>query len=215
VSAREEAARLARDLEPRIPSLRIKIVLPPEASAVVRVDDVVITTTGVVTPRAVDPGAHEVTAKAGDGPEAKLQVEIAEGETKDVELAPQWIPPKVEEQKPAAPQIVIVRQTNPMVFVGFGVSSAALVLTSFSGYMAVAAANRARDECSDSFCPSSADRDKRAIATWLIVGGASAATAIGFFVVGIMASNRPVSERVTAGVRPTVGLGTVGLEGRF
>src|SRR5262245_38990514 len=62
--AREESARLAKELEPRIPSLRIRVKLPAGASAQVRIDDEPITTTGSDTTRAVDPGSHDVVAKA-------------------------------------------------------------------------------------------------------------------------------------------------------
>src|SRR5205085_4655531 len=94
--AREESARIAKELEPRIPSLKIKVKLPAGASAVVRVDDETVTLSGAVTTRAVDPGSHDVVAKAGDGPEQHVRIEVVESEIKDVELTPQWIPPKID-----------------------------------------------------------------------------------------------------------------------
>ncbi len=94
-TARTEAGRLTDDLEPRIPSLRIRVKVPSGATAVLRVDDEIVAMTGAITPRAVDPGAHQIVARAGDGPEERVVVELKEGETKDVALEPKWVPPKV------------------------------------------------------------------------------------------------------------------------
>jgi hypothetical protein len=218
-AAREEAARLATDLEPRIPSLRIQVKLPTGATAVVRVDDDVITMTGPVTPRAVDPGTHEVSARAGEGPEEKLTVEIKEGETRDVELAPQWVPPKPAPKPEPVKQVVIVRQTNPLVFVGYGLSSVSVALSGLSVFMAANAASSVRDACATSYCPPAADSDKTMFRRWVAVGAIAGAASIGFLVMGVIASSHPVEEKLTAGervrVRVHVGLGSAAIEGRF
>jgi hypothetical protein len=219
-TARSEAARLAADLEPRIPTLRIKMRLPDEATAVVHIDDDPITTTGVVTPRSVEPGKHVVSARAGEGPEEKVTIEIGEGETKDVELAPQWVPPKVKATDTAVGQVVYVRQTNPLVFVGLAGSSVAVSLTILSSVLAVNAAGRAKDHCGDSYCPQYVrDGDVRTMRTWLAVMTVSGALAIGFFTLGIASISRPVTEKVTTTakvrVKPWVGPGSAGLVGDF
>src|SRR5262249_29152195 len=115
-TAREEAARLARETEPRIPWLRIKLTLPPGASAVVRVDEDEVPKIGAETVRAVDPGPHDVIAKAGDGPEQKVHVELGEAETKEVALAPKWVAPK--HPAPVSPNTeIFVKSTNPLVYI--------------------------------------------------------------------------------------------------
>lgn len=214
VTAREEANRLAGDLEPRIPSLRIHVKLPPDATASVRIDDDPIATAGAVTPRAVDPGKHLIVARAGDGPEERVTIDIAEGETKDVELAPQWVPPKV--QPPAGAQVVYLRQTNPMVFVGFIASSVALTVTGVSAVLAVNAAARAHEGCGNDYCPQFVrDSDITVMRTWIaatVIGGAAT---IAFFTLGVVSISKPTTERVTAGVKPFIGPGGAGVVGRF
>lgn len=231
--AREEAQRLAKDLEPRIPSLRIRVRLPPGASVSVRVDDAQIATTGAETLRAVDPGAHEVTAKAGDGPEQKVSIVVAESETRDVDLAPQWVPPKAPEPSIDGKRVFYVRQTNPLVFIGFGLSSASLVFTTIAGIVAVNHADDVRDQCGDTFCaPEVLRRDGGIAAAWVLATVIGAGATASFLVMGAISVGRPVKERVVAegpprprdvprpkpsGVTlsPTVGFGAFGVEGRF
>lgn len=214
-AAREEAGRLATSLEPRIPALRIHVKLPPGATAVVEIDEDPIALSGEVTPRAVDPGKHELVAKAGDGPEQRVTIEVAEGETKDVELAPQWIPPKAP--PPSGGRVVYVRQTNPLVFIGFGGASASLVVAALTGVLAVEAGNRAEDRCGSDFCPPTVDNggaraQARVFGAVSVVAGSAA---LGFLVMGIVSVSKPVHEKVTSDVTPYVGLGDVGVTGRF
>jgi hypothetical protein len=216
-TAREEAARLATDLEPRIPTLRIRLKLPPDATAVVRIDDDPIAVTGNVTPRAVEPGKHVIVARAGDGPEERVTMEIGEGETKDVDLAPQWVAPKVPVVAPGSGgQVVYLRQTNPLVFVGFTISSVALTLTGVASVLAFNAAGRAQDRCSPDYCPQHVrDSDITEMRTWLVVTAVAGAATIGFFSLAVLSISKPVNEKVTAGVRPYFGPGAAGLVGAF
>jgi hypothetical protein len=220
-TARTEASRLADDLEPRIPSLRIRVKVVPGATAVLRVDDEVVTMTGAVTPRAVDPGAHQIVARAGDGPEQRVVVELKEGETKDVELAPKWVPPKV----PVAPSgpALYVRQTNPLVVVGFGGAAAGVVLTTVALALAADASARTRSRCGDEFCPDTVDQKQQGLASgtalerqaWLLVAAISGITSGAFLTMGVITASRPVKVRLIAGVEPFVGPTGAGLTGRF
>jgi hypothetical protein len=215
-TAREEAGRLATDLEPRIPSLRIHVTVPAGATAVLRVDDELVALAGPVIPRAVDPGAHQIVARAGDGPEQRVVVELKEGETKDVELAPKWVPPKV----PAAGTgpALYVRQTNPLVFVGFGAAGVGLVLTTVSLALAADASARVRSRCGDSFCPDTVDQvngPARERGGWLVVAAVSSIAAGSFLTMGIISATRPVRVKLVGGLEPFVGPTGAGLAGRF
>ncbi len=216
-AAREEATRLAADLEPRIPTLRIRIELPRDATAVVRIDDDPIALAGAVTPRAVDPGKHVIVARAGDGPEQRVTLEIAEGETRDVDLAPQWVKPAVPVTPRGGGQVVYLRQTNPLVFVGFTVSSVALTVTGVAAVLAVNAASRARERCGRDYCPQFIrDSDITEMRTWIVVTGISAAATIGFAALAVLSISKPTTEKVvTAGARPYVGPGSFGVVGSF
>jgi hypothetical protein len=232
--ARDEAVRLAKELEPRIPTLRLKLTLPHGASAVVKVDDEVIPMTGAETMRAVDPGPHEVTAKAGDGPEEKVHVDVAESETKDVALAPTWVPPKAPPPGKGR-DVIFVRQTNPLAFVGFGIAAAGLIATTVSALVYIDARDDAKGKCGSSFCPPAAGRDRlqfgdntvvdtrfqgdntRYQVSSVIMVAAGISTLV-FFGVGIFGAARPVKERVTVGstpLTPSIGLGRLGLTGTF
>jgi hypothetical protein len=229
-AAREEAGRLAKELEPRIPTLRLKVELAPGASAVVRIDDDVIALTGSETVRAVDPGPHDVVAKAGDGPEQKVHVDLSESELKEVSLAPKWVAPKAPPPGETR-QIVYVQQTNPLAFIGFGMAAGALVVAGAGYYIAERTRSDEHDQCGNDYCPPSAtrlrtlpqnavaDRDfeslnnrYNAAVLVTVVAGLSAAAFIGMGIIGVA---RPVKEKVTASVRPVVGPGAAGLVGTF
>ncbi|MDB4941778.1 MAG: hypothetical protein JWP97_1312 [Labilithrix sp.] len=215
-TARAEADKLASDLEPRIPTLRIHLKLPEGATASVRIDEDPITTVGAITPRAVDPGRHVIVARAGDGPEERVTLQIAESEIKDVELAPQWVPPKAPE--PGAGQVVYLRQTNPWVFVGFTASSVALTVTGVSAVLAVNASSRAHEGCGEDYCPQHVrDDDITVMRSWIVATVIGAAATIGFFTVGVISIGKPTMEKVVSGVtvKGYVGAGSAGLTGRF
>ncbi len=216
-TAREEANRLAADLEPRIPTLRIKLAkLPPEASAVVHVDDEPVAMTGAVTPRAVEPGKHVIVARAGDGPEERVTIEIGEGETKDVDLSPQWVAPKPPPTPPPGGQVVYLRQTNPLVSLGFTAASVSGTITGLASVLAVSAAGRARDRCGSDYCPQRVrDSDVTEMRTWIAVTAIAGAATLAFVTVAILSISRPVNEKVTAGVKPYVSPGSAGLVGAF
>lgn len=202
-TSRMEAARLAPDLEPRIPFLRIHLVLPKEATAVVHVDDEAIPTTGDTTLRAVDPGTHKIIAKAGDGPEQTVTVTVAEAETKDVELSPQWVPPKVETKEPG---VLYVKRTNPLTVVGFTMTGVGIVLTAVGAGFLNAAASELDDKCGELYCPPSTDRNERVeYTTWAFVTGVGALTAAAGLCAGVFGLANPIKEKVTTGASLQLG----------
>ena len=142
-------------------------------------------------------------------------MEIGEGETKDVELAPQWVAPKAPVVPPGA-QVVFLRQTNPLVFLGFTASSVALTLTGVASVLAFNAAGRAHDRCAADYCPQYVrDSDITQMRTWLVVTAVAGAATIGFATLAILSISKPVNEKVTAGLRPYVGPGAAGMVGTF
>jgi hypothetical protein len=213
-TAREESARLAKELEPRIPSLRIKLKLVQGASAVIRIDDDPITTSGAETVRAVDPGDHELVAKAGDGPDQHVKVHVNEGETKDVELAPQWVPPKTP-VTPDGKRVFYVKQTNPLAIVGFASASASAIWTGISFGVLQAQASELKDKCGEEFCPAQIRQEEGGpVLLWAVSTIAGGVGTIAFLAMGLIAANNPIREKVVA-VSPTIGPGGAGLMGRF
>jgi hypothetical protein len=236
-SARDESIRLQKEIASRIPSLHLKLTLPANATAVVTIDDEKVPLSGTEATRLVEVGPHDVVAKAGDGPEQKIHVEVAESEVKDVALAPQWIAPKPKEVVGPNGQVIYVRTTNPLTFVGFGFAAGALILTTISAIVFLDAVGTAQDLCGKSYCPpakteslgsgkqgqsntnfnaeytDAQSRYQTARALMLVGGGVM----IIFGGIGAVFSQFPIKERVTAGVtvKPTFGLGGAGLTGTF
>jgi hypothetical protein len=216
--AREESARLAKEIEPRIPSLKIRVKLPAGASAVVRVDDENVPMSGPETRRAVDPGPHDVVAKAGDGPEQHVRIDVAESEVKEVELTPQWVPPKVEAKKEKGQVVVVREKTSVLTFIGFAGASAGVALTASAAYVTLTTHNDLLDKCGERYCPETNARDVTIRNTWLAVTVVSAGATIGFLAAGIIGVTNPKKESVVVGgarVQPTIGLGSLGLQGSF
>ena len=82
-NARRESERLAVEIEPHIPKLHVHLTLPPGAVATVSVDGTVMMDEAVLAPHSVNPGVHQLTARAGDGDPVSATVEVHADETKE------------------------------------------------------------------------------------------------------------------------------------
>ena len=82
--ARASAQKLADDLEPRIPSIRVVVKNAPE-NVSVTIDDAVLPSVAIGLPRRLDPGSHAVIAKAGSV-ERRINVQVLEREAKEVPI---------------------------------------------------------------------------------------------------------------------------------
>lgn len=83
-AARAEAATLAANLAPRIPSLRITITgAPPAATPKVSIDGETVPAAALDSPWKVNPGAHVVVVAIASK-ERRLKVTVKESETKEV-----------------------------------------------------------------------------------------------------------------------------------
>jgi hypothetical protein len=85
-SARSEADTLAEQLRGRIPTLHVRITGVAPDSVAVTVDGASIPTEALEAPRYVNAGMHTVAARSTTGASTETQVELKEGETRDVEL---------------------------------------------------------------------------------------------------------------------------------
>ncbi len=81
--ARSAAQKLADDIEPRIPSIRL--LMKNADGATVTIDDAIIPSVALGLARKVDPGAHVVVAKLG-ATERRANVQVVEREAKEVPL---------------------------------------------------------------------------------------------------------------------------------
>jgi tetratricopeptide (TPR) repeat protein len=215
-AARREAPLLIAQLEPRIPSLKIAVKLQPGQRASVRVDDKPVPEAGLASARRLDPGRHTVTARAGDGPPLSREVTLAEGEKKEIELAPEWVAPKNPEN------LSEIRGTNPLVYLGLAGGAVSLTAATALFVVANSRAANADELCGQRFCPPKAAKDDETAHGLINLSGFFMLATVSFGAVMIFGITHPTKQLVPTGpapaaarVTPVLGPGRVGLEGTF
>ncbi len=227
----------------RIPRLRVEVV-GATGSPVVVIDGVSVNAQEVGTGVALNPGAHDVRASA-DGKETTMQVALQEGETKTVTLeltssapapapaptpAPAATPPPTTSPPApsATPPMTQPPPPAPAPKQGSGSRTAGWVLIGIGGVglgvgavTAVIANNKKSDlegVCKPdiSHCPESSrgvvdDYNNLRIASSAGFIGGGAGIAIG----AILLATAPKSKENARRVTPWVGVGSVGMRGRF
>lgn len=212
-NARRESERLAVELEPHIPKLRIHVTLPPGATAAVAVDGTTLMPEAVGVPRSVNPGSHDVSAKAGDGEPVSTKVDVHADETKDVTLEPKWVEPK---PKPLPERPYYIKTTpSPLLYIGVvaGVVGTAVGTTALG--LAAQERSDATKECGARFCPPSTKTHFDAIFRYDALGTTGFAVAGAGALVSLWAFLKPKTEKVYTGVSPYVTPGSAGVQGSF
>ncbi|MBI2388368.1 MAG: tetratricopeptide repeat protein [Deltaproteobacteria bacterium] len=193
-TARAEAARLAGELPKRIPKLRV--LAPPGATVLV---DGRLVPSAELGGLAVDPGKHEVIVASASA--TKHEVTVAEGEVRDVSVAPPAPPPS------APPPIASPRPSYTLTYVGLATAGAGLVAGTVTGLLALSYAQNVHEGCAGGRCPSDLGDDLRASRTLGTISTISFATAAGGVVLAaygwLRATDRPSTPRVGAAVVPT------------
>lgn len=130
--ARKEAKLLADEIAPKLGTLTISV--PNDAQ--VKLDDADISSSSINVPLKVNPGKHEIVASlAGD--EKRQTVDIAEGETKTVELTLAGAAPSPPKTSPDRPENA--RQetsTSSLVWIGGGIAGVGAAVGAVTGLMA-------------------------------------------------------------------------------
>jgi hypothetical protein len=224
VEARTEAAHLAEELRPRIPTLRVKIEgLPADESAHLSIDGVSVPDAALTEPQKVDPGKHTVAIRVGEGPtarEARGAGMVNEGQAGEVTLT---VPPKpavvVPVVGPDAPQPRPSRTGPLLVKIGFGTAIAGGSLALIAGFSAINKANGLAGECPYNHCPpGTPTSDLEASRTWATVTNVAVVIGSAGVVVGIIGlwRSRSTTARIEgASLAPWIGVGAAGLDGRF
>jgi hypothetical protein len=223
--ARAEAGKIAEAERPKIGALRIRVVgVPAGREPTVTVDGAAVPAAALGETRAVNPGAHVITAKVGSGVETRGTVETREGETREIEMVVQ-APPSGEKPAAAAPAPPggasepareAPRKSNTFATVMFAVGGGAALIGAAAGLAAISAEGDLADKCPDKQCGRENHDELSRAKTW---GNVSTV----FFVLGGVALGAGLVSVVTAssskaarrGVRPVIGLGGIGLDGRF
>lgn len=227
-AARAEAAELAEQVRPKIPSLVVRV----PSGATVSVDGVTVPPDAVGLPRKLNPGAHEVSARMGEGSEDKKSVTLKEGESSEITLAPKGDAPSVP--PPSGPAVVDTRagakvdavppkdaggrSLHPLVWIGGGVAVAGIGFGTVAGIVTLSKKSTINDLCQGTRCTPAAESAVSSGRTWatlstisFIVGGAGAAAAV----VGFFLPTASKTKVTAALARVDVGPRWLGVRGSF
>lgn len=235
--AREQVAALER----RIAHVSLQIKVPP-ADLVVSLDDQPLDHTALNTPLPIDPGAHRITATApGKIPWSKAIEASAERAEIPVTIPPLEAanappssapappaptgftppPPRVPFVLPApvAPPPLVREDHRALIYGGFGVGAAGVLVGAITGGITLAQAGTIRDTCGNNVCGAS-QQDAISSATTLAnvsnVSFVIGALGAGVGVVGLVLSQPRASTPKTAlSVTPVLGPGILGASGTF
>lgn len=210
-----EAEKKAKALEPRLPKLTLS--LPGASQATdpeVERDGVVLGAASMGVALPVNPGAHTLVVRAKDREDATQTIEIAEGESKVVQLRLGG-PKTAATVAPVTSPATEGGGTSPLVYVGFGAAIAGVAVGAITGVLAFGKASTAKTECpnTNDCSPKGTDavdsgRTLGTVSTiGFIVGGVGAAVGV----YGLVWGKPQSSASVAVSVGPMGG----GLRGTF
>jgi hypothetical protein len=158
--ARTKADELDASVEGRIPSVTVTVGGVAEGDTpAVSIDGVSVPSAAAGLPRKVDPGHHVVTAKAAAG-EAKEEIDVAEGEKKQIQLviagSGSPTPPRDENAAPAATPAAEsgtkVHTPTVLTWTGAGVGGAGLIAGVITGILSMSKVSTLKGECTGKVC---------------------------------------------------------------
>jgi hypothetical protein len=244
VDARNEAARIAEDMRAKISIVRLHITgVPQGRQPIVVVDGATVPLAALGEGRAVDPGKHEVSARIGNGPETRSQVDLAPGESKDItlpvtapaqEATPAPLPPPGYEQPQGPPPKT---HSNGLATAGFIVGGIGVGIGAVAGIVAISDKSSLDDKCTNKQC-GVADHDALDTAkkwgnvstAFFIIGGVGLATGLIATLAApsrnagqvpsppdrkALAANERDKRKSALTITPDLGPGGVGVHGAF
>ena len=238
--ARNEATRIAEDMRPKIAIVRLHIMgVPPGREPIVMVDGAPVPNAALGEARAVNPGKHDVSARVGNGPETRSQVDLAPGESKDITLpvtAPAQEAPPAQPYPPQGGERPPPRErSNGLQTAGLIIGGIGLGVGAVTGIVALSDKSDLDKKCTDKICGvpdhdtlDSARRWGNVSTTFFIIGGvgallalyatvnpprSSAASASGASAPALPPERKPALRHVS--VTPDFGPGGVGIHGAF
>jgi len=219
--ARVEARALADTLATRLPSLDLQPKASP-AGLVVSIDDVPLPPAALVLPRKVNPGKHIVTARAPGFVGARVEITVAERAVLPVALlldldAPAS-PPMVTPVTPVTPP---QRQVSLLVYLGFGIGAAPLLVGAVTGGLSLSKTSSLATRCDAAkrcAAGSAGASDLDAAATLANISNITLAVGVAGMVTGIVGLVLSREDRhavPTMAIAPVIGPGTLGVAGVF
>jgi len=228
-AAREEGEKLDDSLAGRVPGLTITVKGAAEGEQpALMIDGLDVPAAAMGLPRAVDPGHHVVVVKTATA-EARQELDVREGEQKQVELTLVPTGRPVVEQPRGTPQTAGPSRTSHspdlVTWVGVGLAGAGVIVGSVTGFMAISKGSGLPGECANHVCGPTAHSDLNSANMMATVSdiafaaaGVGAVVAVVSLVVGHAPSAEPpVESRTSSGpaVHFWAGFGAAGLRGTF
>ncbi len=241
-TARDDSVRLAEQVRARIPSVTLRVTGASADDVTVSLDGALVPTEALSAPRLVNPGRHTVTAvaaRSNQGPDVETTVEVAEGESRDVELKFVPVAPaRVETgpasgngpQPPASAEVPASEATRgsttpnlgAWVYVGFGVAAAGVGVGAVTGILSFSKAAAVKRACQGELCPLTVDSDLRTgralgTASTIAFAAAGAGAVLGVFALVLPHHDEPqgASTKPPIVVRPWLSAMGAGLDGSF
>jgi hypothetical protein len=198
--ARAEAETLAEQVRVRIPSIVIQFVPALSASAEapsLSVDGAAMPIETVGLARKVNPGSHTIVV-----------TQAAAGEVQKGTAAKLPQPERAKEP----------RDMKSLVYAGFGVAGAGVVLGTISGIVSFSKSSSLNDLCKGTQCVPAAQSVVSSGRTWATISTVSfvvAGLGAGAGIAGLLLSSPAQAQPTKAGASLGFGLGSVSVQGRF
>jgi len=208
---------------PRVPTLRLTVKTPgPRPHLFITIDGESTADAIVDADRRIDPGAHTISVGADGYLPRRVQLNIHDGETKPVEVELEPAPALAHADERSGTVADAPRETTrsraPAVAM-FSIAGLGLAAGIVGGVNVATKSYALENACADHVCSSEHDRDIKEAKTWatistvgFVTAGVGIAGGIIWLVTGRSASAPSTTK---AGLRPSVGLGSVGLDGVF
>ena len=201
--ARARCKEMEAQVGPRIPTLQIR------GATKAIVDDVDVGRADAVP---VNPGKHVVVLR-GEMGEKRIELEIAEKETKEVAIeAPVIKKPDVEPPPPPV-RVVAHDERTPLatelLYGGYGLAAAGLVGAGITGVLALGKSGNVKDQCANGICDPSVRSDLDGARTLATV------STVGFIVLGAGLVAGTIGLLMPKHHMESAWLGPRGIEGRF
>lgn len=208
--ARDEAAKIAEALAPRIPHVTIKLQGAIPEGTTVKLDGHSIPLAALSVSHQVNPGAHKIEIDTVDGRHLGTSIEVRERETKEAALGPL---PEATVNEPTNPRVdanpyavkektaekpVATTSISPLVWVGGSVAVLGLGFGIVGGAIAMGSASNLSSHCTTMIngkyvCPPQYASDLstgNTAATLSTVGFIAAGVGVGALVIGVLLSGK-------------------------
>jgi hypothetical protein len=223
--ARADAQRALAALGARIATLEIAVAGREGVIPEVSLDAVLLSPAARARPIRTNAGHHVVEANVGTA-RARLELDLAEGDSKSITLTPRDESTSTEavaapsvDVSPPAPTVESTPLDPYLRWGGIGIAGVGVVAGTITGIISLSAASAAKHGCVDHQCPPStwSDLDRaRTTATISTVSFVVAGLGLGAVGVSLLLPGAPAAKAGGAArVEPWIGAASAGVRGSF